>query len=272
MATPRVEIEVGDDEEGARLGRELRGGGVFVHGCALPMLSECELVIHRGGQTRGLPARVVWLDGARGAGLEVLDFGAARRDEVAALLAAATTAAPAAPVDPDDDPDDPLGDLGDEVDGDGSEGDDDDPGAAAAGGRGRRAPQLHERLRNLSIAQQLKVAQGVHAHARILLERMYGKSVWEALLRNPRLTAPEVTRIARMGALPRPQLELIVGNGAWLQIPELRRALLGNPRLTPDQIPRILRLLPRHELKLVPTQTAYSAAVREVARRMLRVD
>ena len=105
---------------------------------------------------------------------------------------------------------------------------------------------------------------------RILLERIYGKLVWEALLRNPRITAPEVARIARMGALPKPLLEIIVGNSAWLQVPEVRRALLGNPRLAPEMIGRVLRLLPKHELKLVPAQLAYPAPVRDVARRMLK--
>ena len=60
-----------------------------------------------------------------------------------------------------------------------------------------------------------------------------------------------------MGALPRPLLEIIVGNGAWLQIPEVRRALLSNPRLGTDQITRVLRLMPKHELKLAAMQTAY---------------
>jgi hypothetical protein len=104
------------------------------------------------------------------------------------------------------------------------------------------------------------------------LERLYGKTVWEALLRNPRVTHPEVARIARMGALPRPLLELIVGNTAWLRSPEVRRALLSNLRLTPDMITRVLRLLPKHELRLVPQQTAYPHPVRDVARRILKTD
>jgi hypothetical protein len=99
---------------------------------------------------------------------------------------------------------------------------------------------------------------------------MYGKAVWEALLRNPRLTPPEVARIARMGMLPRPLIEIIVGNSAWLQIPEVRRALLVNPRLGTDQILRVLRLIPKHELKLVAVQTAYPYSVRDAAKRMLR--
>jgi hypothetical protein len=132
------------------------------------------------------------------------------------------------------------------------------------------ALNVHERLRGLTLVQQIKVAQHGEVSERIVLERMYGKNVWEALLRNPRLTGPEVARIARMGALPRPLIEIIVGNGAWLQIPEVRRALLTNPRLATDQILRVLRLLPKHELKLAGMQTAYPFAVRAAAKKMLR--
>ena len=129
---------------------------------------------------------------------------------------------------------------------------------------------IHERLRGLSLAQQIKLAHNGEVSERIVLERMYGKNVWEALLRNPRLTGPEVARLARMGALPRPQLEIIVGNGGWLQIPEVRRALLSNPRLGTDHIMKILRLMPKHELKLAAIQTAYPMAVRSVARQILK--
>jgi hypothetical protein len=133
-----------------------------------------------------------------------------------------------------------------------------------------RAPTLHERLRGLTLVQQVKRAQKAEVSERILLERIYGKTVWEALLRNPRLTGPEVARIARMGALPRPMIELIVGNGGWLQIPEVRRALLANPRLGTDQILRVLRLLPRHELKIAASTTGYPRPVRDAAKRLVR--
>ncbi|CAN5170786.1 hypothetical protein BH11MYX1_BH11MYX1_18410 [soil metagenome] len=129
---------------------------------------------------------------------------------------------------------------------------------------------MHERLRGLTLVQQTKLAAAGEASERIVLERMYGKTVWEPLLRNPRLTPPEVARIARMGALPRPMLELICTNGAWLQVPEIRRALLSNPRLAPDQITRVLRMLPKHELKLAATQASYGQAVRDVAKRLIR--
>jgi hypothetical protein len=144
--------------------------------------------------------------------------------------------------------------------------DDASPGASL-----RDIPRtLHDRLRGLTLAQQVKLAQTGEAQERIVLERLYGKHVWDALLHNPRLTGPEVARIARMGALPRTQIELVLNNGAWLQIPEVRRALLGNPRLGTDQIVRVLRLTPKAELKLASIQTAYPLAVRDAAKKLLR--
>jgi hypothetical protein len=122
----------------------------------------------------------------------------------------------------------------------------------------------------MTLAAQIKLAASGELHERIVLERLYGKNVWETLLRNPRLTPPEVSRIARYGSLPRVLLEIILGNATWLQVPEVRRALLANPRLGTDQILKVLRLTPKHELRLAAIQTAYPHAVRQAARLLLR--
>lgn len=127
---------------------------------------------------------------------------------------------------------------------------------------------VHERLRGLPVVEQLKVAREGNLSERVVLERLYGKTVWEALLRNPHLTVPEVCRLARLGTMPRPLLELLMGNPAWLQVPQVRRALLANPRLSADMIHKVLQLLPREELKVVPQTTAYPAAVRMAAKAM----
>lgn len=150
------------------------------------------------------------------------------------------------------------------------------PDADPAGdrrGAGSRAPRnVHERLRGLNLAAQIKLATSGELHERIVLERLYGKNVWETLLRNPRLTAPEVSRIARYGSLPRVLLEVILANNAWLQVPEVRRALLSNPRLGTDQIVKVLRLVPKHELRLAAVQTAYPHAVRNAAKMLIGGD
>jgi hypothetical protein len=342
-----VVIELAGD---AQFARDLAVGGVFVPGCTLRLTDECELIVRGPAQQISLPARVVYVEGNRGAGLELIGFSSETKAQLAQLTSSepqelivleeppinhelslasidlarlsrledeqpingpvelididtlpgdddlaltddvhggakffTATTAVHKPDDeaahgtgdddaetlppPDDDPaiDDELADAFAAATGDGAE------VADGSGVRSRRfARNVHERLRGLNLANQLKLASTGELHERIVLERLYGKNVWETLLRNPRLTAPEIARIARMGALPRVLLEIIITNNAWLQVPEVRRALLGNPRLATDQIVKVLRLTPKHELRLAAVQTAYPFAVRNAAKMLLR--
>ncbi len=263
MSRPVVVLELAGQ---AALARDLAAGGVFVPGTTLAMNEECDLVLRGGGQELRIAAQCVWVDG-NGCGLQLVGCDGEMKQTIAAMAEGTNALHLAVGTDrptldlrlstePEPEPEPEL-----------SEDDDDDDDDAPAR---KIARNIHERLRGLTLVQQLKVAQQGETAERIVLERMYGKNVWEALLRNPRVTSPEVSRIARMGALPRPMIELIVGNGAWLQIPEVRRALLSNTRLQTDQILRVLRLLPKHELKLAAMQTAYPVAVRDAAKRMIR--
>jgi hypothetical protein len=236
MSRPTVVLDLAGKHE---LARDLVAGGVFVPGCTVELNVECELVVRNAEGEVHAHAVVVFANPA-GAGLQLVNCDAELKQRIAALATPPPAEAPPTAEDAESD------------------------------GDKQRALNMHERLRGLTLAQQLKVAHHGEVSERIVLERMYGKNVWEALLRNPRLTGPEVARIARMGALPRPLVEIIVGNGAWLQIPEVRRALLSNPRLGVDQITKVLRLMPKHELKLATIQTAYPMAVRDTARRLMK--
>jgi hypothetical protein len=138
----------------------------------------------------------------------------------------------------------------------------------------RRRPAASSRdpnaeLRGLSVAKAVKLARTAGQRERTVLERTYGKVVWEALLSNPKVTIPEVARIARKRALPQPLLATIVDNPSWSTSPLIRRAALANPRLTTAMATGLLRQTPRNELKLATKQTAYPMAIRELARRLL---
>lgn len=132
-----------------------------------------------------------------------------------------------------------------------------------------RAPQLHERIRALTSAEQQRLAATGSLQERTLLERLYGPNVWEALLTSGRLSPPEVARIAKKGTVPRTLLELIGANASWLSSPLVQRALLSNPRCPTQVVTRALQALPRRDLQLVPQQTAYPAQVRQAAKAML---
>lgn len=130
------------------------------------------------------------------------------------------------------------------------------------------ADNPHQRVRSYNGAEQLRAAREGELAERVALERVYGKSVWEALLQNPRLTVPEVSRIARKGNIPKPLIETIVGNAAWLSSSELRRALLSNPRLGGTALDKVLRALPKQELAIVANQASFPMAVRQTAKKL----
>jgi hypothetical protein len=133
-----------------------------------------------------------------------------------------------------------------------------------------RTATAQERVRGLAVPEAQRIAREGEIGERVAVERLYGKLVWKDLLENVRVTVPEVARIARMGSLPLPLLEQIVNNRSWLGAGQVRRALLTNPRLSREQAARVLASLPRHELKVVPRQTTYTAQVRELARKLLQ--
>lgn len=253
-----------------KLARDLVAGGLFVPGYAMPLNEDCELILRGpGGAELRVAGRVVFANEA-GIGVQLENCDADMKQRITALASAPVDAEP----EPEPAETTPL--SVEEIEAA-------QTAAAAAGATAapadaepdsaddkKTAANMHERLRGLNLAQQVKLAHHGELAERILLERLYGKSVWEALLRNPRVTGPEVARIARMGSLPRPMMEIILNNGGWLQIPEVRRALLTNPRLGTDQILRILRLLPKHEIKMATTQTIYPLAVRDAAKRLMK--
>lgn len=250
MSDRTVVLELGNND---KLARDVVAGGVFVPGASIPLNEDCDLVLRgAAGEELRVRALVVFAN-ASGIGLQLHNCDAEMKQRITALAAppapAAAPATEAAAAEPPGEAPQPSAEDEAEI---------------------QKYGNVHSRLRGLNMAEQVKVAKTGEVSERIVLERLYGKNVWEPLLRNPRLTGPEVARIARMGSLPRTLIEIIVGNGGWLAIPEVRRALLSNPRIGTDHIMRILRLLPKHELKLAAQQTAYPFAVRDVAKRLLK--
>lgn len=103
-----------------------------------------------------------------------------------------------------------------------------------------------------------------------MCERHFGGVVWEPLLQNPQLTQPEVVRIAKNGSLPKPLVNLIVGNSAWLSKPEIRRALLSNPRVVGTHLDRVLQAMSATERAQVTRSNAYRGQVRQAAKRLAK--
>ncbi|MBN8615311.1 MAG: hypothetical protein J0L92_32245 [Deltaproteobacteria bacterium] len=263
----------------ALIDHQLAKGMVFLPDAGgVEPLTSCALIVTFEGRSHTVLAEIVYVrdDGpGRGVGLQLPPLD----DEMLVALRALADPASAQPVAPIHVPlpdlaDMPLPDLADmplpladegapsedEPDDDTDDGDADEA----------RAPQLHERVRSLSSAEQQRMAATGTLQERTMLERLYGPNVWEALISSGRLSPPEVARIARKGTVPRPILEAIGSNGAWLQSTLVQRALLGNPRCPTTLAQRVLSAMPKRDLQLVPQQTAYPAPIRQAAKAMLK--
>lgn len=141
-----------------------------------------------------------------------------------------------------------------------AEGDDDEDSEKSGN---REYSERRQRIRNMSVADRGRVAHGSSLEDRVLLERIFGSSVWEMLLRSSTLTPPEVANIARKGSLSVPLIELVADNPNWIRQDVVRRALLNNPRIPPHTIMKVLHAVPRNELKIMAEgATTYPAKVR----------
>jgi hypothetical protein len=239
----------------------LRKGRAFVRGASvLPQRWPCTLHIERpDGGTLDLPAEAVWSSEhpeTGGVGLELVNFDADARDSLRAFVNMSEAPRTVSGTRPRQAPPEAVGSD------DGNEG---APNSEAPVER-----NLHDRVRNLSLAERDALARSGNLPERVALERRYGGSIWEGLLQNPMLTTREVSRMAKSGNLPTTLLNLIVANAGWLSDPTIRNALLQNPRVSGMHLERVLRAAPQAELRTIAEQTSLRMMVRTAAKRLIR--
>ncbi len=241
-------------------------GRVFLTGIfAVTAPAPCVILLGLPTRTLRLSGRVVLVraeEPHRGVGVHLDPIAPADRDELIAFVEGHERAIPEAR-DPSIPPSaGALGEDGQPVEPSAHEG--------ATGEEAGEADPMHVRLRGLSGPDQRRIALTGSLAERVMLERLYGPNVWEPLLASGRLSSPEVATIARKGNLPRPLVEAVASNAAWLASGEVQRALLSNPRCSSAVVMKVLRALSKHDLQRVPVQTAYPMAVRQAAKDMLK--
>lgn len=145
---------------------------------------------------------------------------------------------------------------------------DDEELAKLQGELGTANPLLIElkKIQKLSVTQKIKLAEEGDLTQRTLLYRMYGKLVFDGLLRNPRLTEMEVARLAKLGTLGQQQVQTIARKVEWLRNERIRNALLSNPRVPPPIIQKIVSMLGKHELRPLLQRRDFPPPVQQAIR------
>ncbi|HEX5735719.1 MAG TPA: PilZ domain-containing protein [Blastocatellia bacterium] len=126
-----------------------------------------------------------------------------------------------------------------------------------------------ERIRNLSRTEKLWLAPKADRSERQVLIQDNDAQVIFSLLKNPRITAEEVIRIARSPLLSSITAELIAKTTIWAGNSEIRAALVHNPRTPTPLAIKLLPTLPDPEIRQIAKSGGVSQALKQAALRIV---
>lgn len=124
-------------------------------------------------------------------------------------------------------------------------------------------------VRGLSQIEKILLAVKAERTERALLLQDSDPRVLLSLLRNPRLTVDEVTRLAKSSSLNFQIADVIMKAGQWMGSLDVRLALIQNAKTPPAFALRILPTLPDSEVKAI-ARGGTSMALKQAALRRLQ--
>lgn len=127
-----------------------------------------------------------------------------------------------------------------------------------------------DRLRSLTRVEKLLLSAKADRVERAVLAQDSDPQVLYSLLKNPRLTADEVIRIAKSPFLTFQTAEAIVKSNQWFSNLEVRVALVHNAKTPPAFALRILPTLPESEVRSISRGAATSMALKVAALKKLQ--
>jgi hypothetical protein len=127
-----------------------------------------------------------------------------------------------------------------------------------------------DRLRSMSRTEKLLLVPKADRFERAILAQDNDPQVLYLLLKNPRLTADEVIRIAKSPFLTFQTAETIVKSNQWLSNVEVRVALVHNAKTPVAFALRLLPTLPESEVRTISHGAATSMALKQAALKRLQ--
>lgn len=127
-----------------------------------------------------------------------------------------------------------------------------------------------DRLRGLTRVEKLLLSAKADRVERMILAQDSDPQVLYSLLKNPRLTADEVIRIAKSPFLTFQTAEAMMKSTQWFSNLEVRVALVHNAKTPPAFALRILPTLPESEVRNISRGAATSMALKVAALKRLQ--
>jgi hypothetical protein len=139
-----------------------------------------------------------------------------------------------------------------------------------------RSTNRNERIHGMSVTEKTHLALKADFLERRALMQENNPKIQEFLLRNPRITEPEIAWLAKNPLSPVHTVLTILQNKAWMSVDSIRAGILTNPKTPPanvfDMIPRVSSAdLMRMSQSRVLREDIRAAVLREAKKRGLRI-
>lgn len=230
---------------------------------------DCQLVLGALAVSRYHPALLHTLALLRGTEPDIRDALLARpelaeitRSQLAAITVTAETSGVA---DLDEDSEEALQDLTPAVDQDAAEATDDD----AADLENDEYLSKYKLAQVMGIGEKIKMALTGDKEWRKILIKDANKLVSSGVLKNPRITEPEVLTVLKSGVQNDEVMRLICANKEWIKNYQIRKALIENPKTPLANALRYLGTMNEKELANYAKSKNISSVVATQAKRML---
>lgn len=127
----------------------------------------------------------------------------------------------------------------------------------------------YQQLLDMPVADKIKMALTGDKEWRSLLIRESNKLVNSAVLKNPRITDPEVLMVAKNRTSSEELIRIVLLNKEWMKKYEVKKALVEHPRTPLQQAMRLMGFLSEKDIKELAKSRNVSQAIVNNARRIV---
>lgn len=126
------------------------------------------------------------------------------------------------------------------------------------------------RIRDLNIAQKVRLAMIGSKGERAILIRDTNKIVSRAVIRSPAISDSEALAYAAIKSLPDEVVKFMASNKKWVRHYQMKKALIMNPKCPTAEAIRFLRHMRAGDLKAIARSRGLPGPVAKAAKQMIR--
>lgn len=126
---------------------------------------------------------------------------------------------------------------------------------------------LHERIKNMSVAEKRRSALHGRKQIRLLLIRDRNKTIHRFVINNPAITLDEIEQIAKMPSVNPDVLRTIAKSKEWNRSATVCRNLVRNPKTPMKEALMLLKKLPKNEIRALAKSNNVRTPIQQAARK-----